>query len=58
MKKIAAIALGLGLVLGSVSFAQDKMADSKSTAKKADKGTAKKAEKGTGKKAEKSTEKK
>jgi len=36
MKKLMTIALGLGLVLGSVSytFAQDKM-DSKSTAKKA-----------------------
>ncbi len=30
MKKLAVLALGLGIALGSVSFAQDKM-DSKST---------------------------
>jgi hypothetical protein len=31
MKKILALAIGLGLVLGTVSFAQDKMDDSKKT---------------------------
>ncbi|MDE3198364.1 MAG: hypothetical protein KGN84_18590 [Acidobacteriota bacterium] len=34
MKKILAFAIGLGLVLGTVSFAQDKMDDSKKTEKK------------------------
>jgi len=34
MKKILALAIGLGLVLGTVSFAQDKMDDSKKTEKK------------------------
>jgi hypothetical protein len=29
MKKILALAIGLGLVLGTVSFAQDKMDDTK-----------------------------
>jgi hypothetical protein len=29
MKKIIALAIGLGIVLGTVSFAQDKMDDSK-----------------------------
>jgi hypothetical protein len=33
MKKILALAIGVGLVLGTVSFAQDKM-DDKSTEKK------------------------
>ena len=37
MKKILALAIGLGLVLGTVSFAQDKMDDSKKTEKKAKK---------------------
>jgi hypothetical protein len=38
MKKILALAIGLGLVLGTVSFAQDKMDDSKkSTDKKSKK---------------------
>jgi hypothetical protein len=32
MKKIMILALGLGIALGSVSFAQDKMDDSKTTA--------------------------
>ena len=31
MKKILALAIGFGIVLGTVSFAQDKMDDSKST---------------------------
>jgi hypothetical protein len=34
MKKILALAIGLGLVLGTVSFAQDKMADTTKTEKK------------------------
>jgi hypothetical protein len=34
MKKILALAIGFGIVLGTVSFAQDKMDDSKSTTKK------------------------
>ena len=34
MKKFLALAIGLGLVLGTVSFAQDKMDDSKKTTKK------------------------
>jgi hypothetical protein len=34
MKKILAIAIGLGVVLGTVSFAQDKMADTTKTEKK------------------------
>jgi len=34
MRKILALAIGLGLVLGTVSFAQDKMDDSKKTEKK------------------------
>ena len=34
MKKLLAFAIGLGLVLGTVSFAQDKMDDSKKTEKK------------------------
>jgi hypothetical protein len=34
MKKILALAIGLGLVLGTVSFAQDKMDDKKTTEKK------------------------
>ncbi|HKD05328.1 MAG TPA: hypothetical protein VKB79_05440 [Bryobacteraceae bacterium] len=37
MKKILALAIGLGLVLGTVSFAQDKMDDSKKTEKKSKK---------------------
>jgi hypothetical protein len=36
MKKILALAIGFGLVLGTVSFAQDKMEDKK-TEKKAKK---------------------
>ena len=36
MKKILALAIGVGLVLGTVSFAQDKM-DDKKTEKKAKK---------------------
>jgi hypothetical protein len=43
MKKLVALAIGVGLVLGTVSFAQDKMDDSKKTQKK--KGKKKKAEK-------------
>jgi hypothetical protein len=43
MKKLAALALGLGLVLGSVSmFAQDKMDDKKTDTKKKKKGGKKK----------------
>jgi hypothetical protein len=39
MKKLAALAVGLGLVLGSVSmFAQDKMDDKKTDTKKKKKG--------------------
>jgi hypothetical protein len=34
MKKILALAIGVGLVLGTVSFAQDKMDDGKKTEKK------------------------
>jgi hypothetical protein len=34
MKKILALAIGLGIVLGTVSFAQDKMDDSKKTTEK------------------------
>ena len=34
MKKFLAFAIGLGLVLGTVSFAQDKMDDSSKTTKK------------------------
>ncbi|HVW85199.1 MAG TPA: hypothetical protein VHB50_10990 [Bryobacteraceae bacterium] len=34
MKKILALAIGLGIVMGTVSFAQDKMDDSKKTEKK------------------------
>lgn len=33
MKKILALAIGLGLVLGTVSFAQDKMDTTKTTKK-------------------------
>jgi hypothetical protein len=50
MKKILALAIGFGLVLGTVSFAQDKMADTTKTEKK------KKAKKG--KKTDTTTEKK
>lgn len=38
MKKLAVLALGLGLALGSVSFAQDKMDDKKTDMKKKKKG--------------------
>jgi hypothetical protein len=34
MKKILALAIGLGVVLGTVSFAQDKMTDTTKTEKK------------------------
>lgn len=34
MKKILALAIGLGVVLGTVSFAQDKMADTTKMEKK------------------------
>jgi hypothetical protein len=34
MKKILALAIGFGLVLGTVSFAQDKMDDKKTEKKK------------------------
>ena len=34
MKKILALAIGIGLVLGTVSFAQDKMDDKKTESKK------------------------
>jgi hypothetical protein len=34
MKKILAIAIGFGIVLGTVSFAQDKMDDKKTESKK------------------------
>jgi len=34
MKKILALAIGLGVVLGTVSFAQDKMDDKTKTEKK------------------------
>jgi hypothetical protein len=37
MKKILALAIGLGVVLGTVSFAQDKMADTTKTEKKSKK---------------------
>jgi hypothetical protein len=50
MKKILALAIGLGIVLGTVSFAQDKMDDKKTTEKKS-----KKSKKGTTEK--KTTEK-
>lgn len=43
MKKIMILALGLGMALGSVSFAQDKMADTKTDTSKPKK--AKKAKK-------------
>jgi hypothetical protein len=43
MKKILALAIGFGLVLGTVSFAQDKM-DDKKTEKKGKKGKKKAAE--------------
>ena len=48
MKKILALAIGMGLVLGTVSFAQDKMTDttktkkSKKSKKKTDTSTDKK----------------
>ncbi|MCU1259450.1 MAG: hypothetical protein JWO80_2335 [Bryobacterales bacterium] len=42
MKKLAILALGLGLALGSVSFAQDKMDDKKTDTKKKKKGGKKK----------------
>jgi hypothetical protein len=38
MKKILALAIGFGLVLGTVSFAQDKMDDKKTEKKKGKKG--------------------
>jgi hypothetical protein len=50
MKKILALAIGLGIVLCTVSFAQDKMDDKKTTEKKS-----KKSKKGTTEK--KTTEK-
>ncbi len=34
MKKFLALAIGLGLAIGTVSFAQDKMDDKKTTEKK------------------------
>jgi hypothetical protein len=37
MKKIIALAIGLGVVLGTVSFAQDKMDDTTKSTKKAKK---------------------
>jgi hypothetical protein len=37
MKKILALAIGFGLVLGTVSFAQDKMTDTTKTTKKSKK---------------------
>jgi hypothetical protein len=37
MKKILALAIGFGIVLGTVSFAQDKMADTTKTEKKSKK---------------------
>jgi hypothetical protein len=37
MKKILALAIGFGLVLGTVSFAQDKMTDTTKTEKKSKK---------------------
>lgn len=43
MKKILALAIGFGLVLGTVSFAQDKMEDKK-VEKKAKKGKKKSAD--------------
>lgn len=43
MKKLMILALGLGMALGSVSFAQDKMADTKTDTSKPKK--AKKAKK-------------
>jgi hypothetical protein len=49
MKKILALAIGFGLVLGTVSFAQDKM-DDKKTEKKAKKGKKKTADDKTDKK--------
>ena len=44
MKKILALAIGLGLVLGTVSFAQDHEGDKKAEGKK--KGGKKKEDKG------------
>ena len=44
MKKILALAIGVGLVLGTVSFAQDKMDDKKTEKKK---GKKKKSDKTT-----------
>lgn len=43
MKKILALAIGLGLVLGTVSFAQDTKKEESKTSKK--KGSKKKADK-------------
>ena len=48
MKKILALAIGLGIVLGTMSFAQDKMDDSKKTTEK----KSKKSKKSTDKKTE------
>jgi hypothetical protein len=40
MKKILALAIGVGIVLGTVSFAQDKQDDKKMEKKKGKKKTA------------------
>ena len=45
MKKLIAISIGLGLVLGTVSFAQDKKDEPKKEEKKGKKGKKKDAEK-------------
>jgi hypothetical protein len=45
MKKILALAIGFGIVLGTVSFAQDKMDDSKKTDSKKKKKKSTKTEK-------------
>lgn len=45
MKKLMILALGLGIALGSVSFAQDKMADTKTDTTKKKAKKAKKAKK-------------
>jgi hypothetical protein len=47
MKKLIVLALGLGIALGSVSFAQDKMADTTAPTKTKKAKKAKKAKKTT-----------
>jgi hypothetical protein len=47
MKKILVLAIGLGIVLGTVSFAQDKMDDKKTTESKKKGGKKKSTDKKT-----------